>query len=83
MLGHEDVEELLVRDAIGVELDPERLGVAVAVANGAIGGILPVAPGVSNAGGQDAVKRSESLLRTPESSEREHRDVGAFPIALH
>src|SRR5437899_148939 len=64
----EDVEQLLVRDLLGVEGNLDRLGVACRVrADLLVGRILGAPAGVADAGPRDARSPAEVRLDTPEA----------------
>jgi hypothetical protein len=66
----EDVEQVGIRDARGIEVDLDGLGV---VADRLVRGVSCGATGIANARANDAGNLPEPGIRTPESTERESR----------
>ena len=77
----EELEDVPVGDALGVEDDLDRLGVAGMVG---VGRVLVLPTGVAHAGGDDSVAHAQELLDAPEAAPGENRGLGvlAHPSSL-
>jgi hypothetical protein len=71
----EELEDVPVGDAVGIEDDLDGLGVAGVIP---IRGVLVLAAGVADAGGEDAVFMAQQVLDAPEAASRE--DGGLGPV---
>ena len=69
----EELEDVPIGDPLGVEDDLDRLGVTRMVA---VGRVLVLPAGVSDAGGDDAVAMAQQLLDAPEAAAREDGALG-------
>src|ERR687896_1409225 len=69
----EELEDVAVGDALGVEDDLDGLGVTGMVA---VGGVLFVPAGVSDAGREDPVAAAQQLLDAPEAAAGKDRGLG-------
>ena len=72
----EELEDVPVRDALGVEDDLDRLGVTTGVC---VGRVVALPAGVSDPGRDDSVAMAQQLLHAPEAASRE--DCGLTCIA--
>src|SRR6185436_16195926 len=72
----EELQDVPVGDALGVEDDLDRLGVPGVVA---VGRVVVLPTGVSDPGGDDAVAEAQQLLDAPEAPTRE--DGGLVVVA--
>ena len=71
MQGPEHLQQLVVRDGVGVVLYPERLGVPIAGTHAPVCGRLVPPTGIANLGAHYTRKLSEDSLRLPKSPETE------------
>src|SRR3954468_10591080 len=73
----EELQDVPVGDALGVEDDLDRLGVPRMVA---VGRVLVLATGVADPGGDDSLALAQQLLDAPEAAARED---GGFGVVAH
>src|SRR4029078_13636475 len=69
----EDLQDVSIGDALGVEANLARLGVPGMVP---LGRVVVLPTGVSDPGGDDSVAVTEQLLDTPEAASREDGGLG-------
>jgi hypothetical protein len=69
----EELEDVAVGDALGVEDDLDRLGVTGVVP---VGRVVVLAAGVADPGGDDSVAVAQQLLDAPEAASREDGGLG-------
>src|SRR6185436_15789735 len=73
----EELENVPIGDALGVEDDLDRLGVTRMVP---VGRVVVFPTGVSDPGGDDSVAAAQQLLDTPEAAPREN---GGLDVVAH